>query len=159
MTGQIITIVLLSVALALRFLFDLKLAQRFVQSSAWLMSRTIARDNPSKLTGDWEVIWGAGGSEAFESETDRHGHPKLYQAWRYVYGEFYSQGIKYAVFGKLSSNYFTGDWYDISDKSGYFGVFHVECINHKLLKGSWVGHSKTTREIRNDEIVFKRVGG
>lgn len=123
------------------------------------MNRTITRDNPTKLTGDWEVLWEPGGSKSFESEKDRHGHMTLYQAWRYVYGEFYSQGVKYGFYGKLQSGYLTGDWYDIKDKNGYFGVFHVECKNSKQLNGFWLGHSKETREIRRDKIVFSRVGG
>ncbi len=83
----------------------------------------------------------------------------LYQAWRYVYGEFYSQGVKYAVYGRLSGNYLTGEWYDVKDSNGYFGALHVECVNFKLLNGIWLGHSKSTREIRHGKITFSRVGG
>lgn len=159
LTGIIITIILLVTVVLLRFLFDLKLAQRVIKCSGWLMSRTITRDNPSNLSGDWEIVWEPGGSESFSSEKDRHGHPVLYQAWRYVYGEFYSKGIKYAVCGRLSDNYLTGEWYDVKDKNGYFGVFHVERVNSKLLSGSWLGHSKKTREIRHDKITFSRLSG
>jgi hypothetical protein len=158
LNGQAITIALLAIVLILRFLFDLKLAQKLIQFSGWIMSRTITRDSPASLSGDWEIVWESGGSEGFNSEKDRHGHPALYQAWRYVYGEFYSQGIKYALYGRLQGNYLTGEWYDIKDKNGYFGVFHVECVNSKLINGSWLGHSKKTREIRHDKITFTRVG-
>jgi hypothetical protein len=136
---------------------DFNAAPVFVRYLSWLPVRNIFRDKPIRLAGDWEHIWGAGGSEGFLSPVDRHGHPTLYQLGSFCYAEFDSQRVKYAFFGKIRGANLNGDWFDVKDRDGYFGVFQLEIINSSSMRGSWLGHSKTTREIRSDTSMWTRV--
>lgn len=147
------------VILILKSLLDLKMALISVKYLSFLPVRNIFREKPPKLGGNWEIIWGSGGSERYSAEIDRHGHPDIKQLGSYIYFEFYSQKIKYSFFGRIQSGYTVGDWFDTSDKNGYFGVFQFEIVSSKELRGSWLGHSKSSREIRTDNIVCKRVQG
>lgn len=154
-TGAISFIVML----ILKSLLDLKMAHIFVKYLNFLPVRNFFREKPPKLAGNWEILWGHGGSERYAAEIDRHGHPEIKQLGSYIYFEFYSQKVKYSFFGCVQSGYVVGDWFDTNDKHGYFGVFQLEIVSSNELKGSWLGHSKTSREIRTDNIVCSRVQG
>lgn len=79
------------------------------------------------------------------------------QLGSFVYAEFYSQGVLYAFFGQIKHGYVVGDWFDIKDQNGYFGVFQLEISNSQQLKGRWLGHSKQDRTIRSDTSQWKKV--
>lgn len=111
-----------------------------------------------QISGDWDHVWGSGGSEIYAKDVDRHGHPKLRQLGSYCYAEFYSQSVLYAFFGQIKDGYWVGDWFDVKDRSGYFGVFHLEVLSASKLKGLWIGHSKQKRDIRHGPSEWKRVG-
>ncbi|EIX4876194.1 hypothetical protein QTU68_004178 [Vibrio vulnificus] len=147
------------VMLILKSLLDLNMAHLFVKYLSFLPVRNVFREKPTKLSGSWEILWEHGGSERYADEIDRHGHPEIKQLGSYIYFEFYSKQIKYSFFGCIQSGYIVGDWFDTNDKNGYFGVFQFEIVNSNELKGSWLGHSKSSREIRTDKIVCNRVQG
>ena len=147
------------VMLILKSLLDLKMAHLLVKYLSFIPVRNIFRERPPKLSGNWEILWGHGGSERYSSDIDRHGHPEIKQLGSYIYFEFYSQQIKYSFFGCIQSGYVLGDWFDTRDKNGYFGVFQLEIISSNELKGSWLGHSKSSRAIRTDDLKCNRVKG
>lgn len=143
--------------LVLRLLLDMRLAQIAVKYLYWLPVRNYFREKPLQLGGTWEHIWAAGGSAGYARDTDRHGHSRLRQLGSYVYAEVYSQAILYAFFGQIQKGYVVGNWYDVHDGSGYFGVFQLEIVSAKELRGLWLGHSKQSRVIRSDSSSWKRV--
>lgn len=71
--------------LILRSLLDLKMAYMFVKYLSFLPVRNIFREKPPKLKGNWEILWGAGGSKRYVDEVDRHGHPEIMQLGSYIY--------------------------------------------------------------------------
>lgn len=125
----------LIITLILQSLLDFKIAFIAVKYMSWVPVRSLFRENPPELCGEWEILWGDGGSQDFSSEIDRHGHAKLKQLGKYIYFEFYSKKVKYAFFGHIRSSYIIGEWFDIKDKNGYFGVYQFEIVNSGLLKG------------------------
>lgn len=147
----------LIITLILQSLLDFKIAFIAVKYMSWVPVRSLFRENPPELCGEWEILWGDGGSQDFSSEIDRHGHAKLKQLGKYIYFEFYSKKVKYAFFGHIRSSYIIGEWFDIKDKNGYFGVYQFEIVNSGLLKGVWLGHSKKSREIRSDKFEFTKL--
>jgi hypothetical protein len=147
------------VVLVLKLLLDLRLAQVAVKYLYWVPVRNWFREKPPQLRGTWELIWASGGAASFEKDVDRHGHTKLRQLGSFVYAEFYSQSVLYAFFGQIKDGYVVGDWYDVKDPHGYFGAFQVEIVTSKELRGSWLGHSKSSRAIRSDSLSWKRIDG
>lgn len=145
--------------LILKLLIDFRLAPFAVKLLFWLPVRNYFRAKPIALGGAWEHIWGRGGSSGFEKDVDRHGHPKLRQLGSYIYAEFYSQQKLYAFFGEIKHGYVVGDWYDVRDPAGYFGVFHLEIVNSNVMRGLWLGHSKSERTIRHDTTSWTRIDG
>lgn len=147
------------VVLILKLLLDLRLAPLAVKYLYWVPLRNYFREKPVQLAGTWEHVWGSGGSKTYKTDIDRHGHAQLRQVGRFVYAEFYSQGVLYAFFGQIKNGYVVGDWYDVKDPIGYFGVFQIEVVNSSQLRGLWLGHSKQTRTIRSDASDWMRVKG
>lgn len=143
----------------LKLLLDLRAAHFLVKYFFWVPLRNYFREKPVSLSGEWEHLWGAGGSAGFAAPVDRHGHTMLRQLGSYCYAEFYSQGIRYAFFGQIKGGYWVGEWFDVQDQAGYYGAFHVEIVSSKQMRGLWLGHSKTNRDIRSDSTEWKRVGG
>src|SRR5262245_29818710 len=91
--------------LLVKNLLDLSLAQYFVKYCWWLPVRGLLRERPPKLAGKWEQVWGAGGSESFASETDRHSYILVRQFGSYLYAEFDAKGDEYVFFGKIRGSY------------------------------------------------------
>lgn len=145
--------------IALKLLLDLRLAPLLVKYLYRLPFRNYFREKPVQLGGIWEHLWGPGGSGTYENDIDRHGHCELRQIGSYIYAEFYSQAVLYAFFGQIKHGYVVGDWYDVKDPVGYFGVFQLEIKNSSQLSGLWLGHSKQQRTIRSDSSSWRRVGG
>jgi hypothetical protein len=143
--------------LILKLLIDLRLAPTLVRYFHWLPLRNYFREKPPQLRGTWEHTWAAGGSVRYESATDRHGHSELRQLGSYIYAEFYSQAKRYAFFGQIKNGHVVGDWFDVRDPAGYFGVFQLEIVNSTELRGIWLGHSKEKRTIRSDASIWKRM--
>jgi hypothetical protein len=146
-----------AVVLLLKFLLDLRLANFAVKYLFWIPIRAILREKPMELAGEWEHIWSSGGSISFASPTSRHGHSSLRQWGSYCYAEFYSNSGRYAFFGKIKGNFVVGEWFDVNDPAGYFGVFQLEIVTSHALKGLWIGHSKQKRDIRCDTSEWKKI--
>lgn len=125
--------------LLLKLLLDLRLAPLAVKYLFWLPLRNYFREKPVQLGGNWEHLWDSGGSDSYEKDVDRHGYSTLRQIGSYIYAEFYSQGVLYAFFGQIKHGYVVGDWYDVKDPIGYFGVFQLEVVSSSQLHGLWLG--------------------
>ena len=147
------------VVLILKLLLDLRLAKIAVKFFFWLPVRNYFREKPVSLKGTWDHLWGSGGSATYSKDTERHGHSKIRQLGSYVYAEFYSKNELYAFFGQIQHGYIVGDWYDVKDPLGYFGVFQLEIVNSSELRGLWLGHSKQSRQIRSDVTEWRRISG
>lgn len=143
--------------LVVKTLLDFSLAHIFVKWFWWFPVRGIFRDAPPDLSGPWEQKWESAGSPDFQNETDRHSHTKLRQFGRYCYAEFYSKGILYCLFGKIESRYVIGSWYDKKDKHAYFGAFQLRVIDGETLEGKYVGHSRRTCVVQQDNWKWKKV--
>ncbi|MBK5274205.1 MAG: hypothetical protein JJE30_04045 [Desulfuromonadales bacterium] len=114
------------------------------------------RDKPPDISGDWEQIWAAAGSGDFQKDLDRHSHTKIRQFGRYCYAEFYAKGIIYCFFARIQSSYLIGEWYDKNDPHAYFGAFELRIVDGSSLEGRYVGHSRRTCVVQQDEWVWKK---
>jgi hypothetical protein len=151
-TGLLAPVVLLLV----RVLLDFSLARWIVKYFWWVPVRSILRVKLVNISGVWEQKWGDAGSEGFRSELDRHSYTTIRQFGPYCYAEFYSKGVAYCIFGTLEGSYITGTWRDRDDENSYFGAFQLRVVDSKKLVGRFVGHSKTTAEVLQDEWVWTR---
>ena len=75
----------------------------------------------------------------------------------YCYAELIARGKVYYFFGKISGEHLVGEWADLNDRLGYFGAFQLRILDSDNLQGIWIGHSKTTGEIRSDKSIWTRV--
>lgn len=143
--------------LLVKTLLDFSLAHKFVKWFWWIPVRGLFRDSPTNLSGDWEQQWEPAGSPDFQTKTDRHSHFTLRQFGRYCYAEFYSKGVTYCLFGKIENAYLIGTWYDKNDKQAYFGAFQLRVLDGKTLEGKYVGHSRRTCSVQQDDWKWKKV--
>ena len=150
-------VVALIAGVILRTLFDLQLARVLVQYLSFIPTRWLFRHREHGLAGQWEHTWDSGGSVQFGDVRDRHSHPKIRQFGSYCYAEFLSKGKWYYFFGKISGDHMVGDWADLRDTSGYFGAFQLRIVDADNLRGVWMGHSKTSVDIRSDNSTWKRI--
>ncbi len=149
----------LVVGIVLRTVLDLRLGIAIVKYFWWVRPRWIFGENPHGLGGTWDHVWDPGGSVGFANAADRHGHPTIRQLGSYCYAEFISKGKTYYFFGRVVGQYFVGEWFDLKDRSGYYGVFELRILNSNTMEGKWIGHSQTTADIRVDDSHWKRVLG
>lgn len=143
--------------LLVKTLLDFSLAHIFVKYIGRIPVRCIFRDKPPDLSGPWEQLWGSAGSETFQNDIDRHSHTEVAQFGRYCYAELYSKGILYCMFGKIEGAYLIGTWYDKKDKHAYFGAFQFRIVDSNTLEGKYVGHSRRTGVVQQDDWNWKRV--
>jgi hypothetical protein len=146
-----------AIGIVVKTILDLRLGIAMVKYFWWIRPRWIFGENPHVLSGTWDHIWEAGGSTEFAKEVDRHGHPKIRQLGAYCYAEFISKGKTYYFFGRVVGQYFVGEWFDLKDRSGYYGTFELRVINSNQMEGKWLGHSQNTGEIRVDNSRWTRV--
>lgn len=146
-----------AVALILKTLLDFHIAPKLVRYLGWLPVRNIFRAKPPSLKGKWETTWEPGGSTGFSEVTTRHGQSDTWQLGSYCYSEFFFAGIKYSFFGRIKCGYVVGDWYASKDPLGYFGTYQLEIVDSNTLRGKWIGHSKTTREVRSDLLKSTKI--
>lgn len=142
--------------LIVKTLLDFSLARLFVKWLWWIPVRGLFRDNPTNISGAWEHVWEAAGSEYFGRETDRHSHTTVRQFGRYCYGEFVAKGVRYSLFGVIQNSYLVGEWYDIKDKRAYFGCFQLRIIDGKTMIGKYLGHSRTKCVVQQDDWSWTR---
>lgn len=142
--------------LFVKTLLDFSLAHVFVKYFWWLPVRGLFRDNPSKISGKWLQCWGAAGSDSFSEESSRTDETVLRQFGRYCLAEFHSKGVKYRLFGKIKNSYLIGEWYDIDQKTAYFGAFQLRIVDSSTLEGVYVGHSRNTSKVQQDSWKWSR---
>lgn len=143
--------------LIVKTILDFKLAPLFVKCFWWIPVHGMFREKPINIAGNWEQIWESAGSLGFSESIERHSHPVVRQFGSYCYAEFQSKAKTYVVFGRIVNNYLVGDWYDKNDIHGYFGAFQLQIIDSMLMKGRWIGHSKTKYEVKGDEWTWTKV--
>lgn len=142
--------------LIVKSLLDFEAAAFLVKHLHWFPTRTIFRKKEIKLAGMWEYEWEVQ-SSSYPALTDRHGQTQVKQLFKYCYAEFYSRGEKYIFFGKLSSEYIVGRWYDAKDENGYFGTYELYIKNSNNMTGKWIGHSKEKREINTGSWSWRKL--
>lgn len=145
--------------LLVKTLLDFSLAHAFVKWFWWLLVRSLFRDNPPNLSGNWEHLWGSAGSAGFAQEIDRHSHTDIRQFGRYCYGEFRSKDAHYCVFGRIKGDYWLGDWYDTRDKKAYFGTFQLLIVDSKKMEGKYIGHSRHKRIVQESSWNWTKRDG
>lgn len=144
--------------LAVKTLLDFSLAHVFVKYFSWIPIRGIFRDKPPVIAGHWENVWGAAGSEDFRDAIDRHSTTEIKQFGRYCYCEYRSRGIKYGLFGRIRGMYLIGEWYDITERTEYFGTSQLRIIDGTSMEGKYVGHSRKTCQVQQDEWNWRKHG-
>lgn len=144
--------------LLVKTLLDFSLAHFIVKYFWWFPTRSIFRDAPTNLSGVWEQQWGAAGSSDFQNDIDRHSHLILRQFGRYCYAEYYSKGFLYCLFGKIENAYLIGTWRDKKNKHSYFGAFQLRVVDGKILEGKYVGHSRHTCVVQQDDWKWTKIG-
>ena len=142
--------------LIIKTLLDFSLAHYFVKYFWWLPVRGLFRDHPADLSGKWEQTLGAGGSETFKDSVDRHSYTVMRQLGRYIYTEFDSKDVSYALFGKIRGSYVIAEWYDRADKYAYFGAAQFRILDISELDGFYVGHSRRTAAVGQDTWKWRR---
>lgn len=142
--------------LLVKTLLDFSIAHYFVKYIGMLPVRSIFRDHPPDLSGNWEQLWSSAGSQNFPNDIDRHSHASIRQFGRYCYAEFYSKSILYCMFGKIENAYLIGTWYDKKDKHAYFGAFQLRIIDSHNLEGKYVGHSRRNGLVQQDDWKWKK---
>ena len=127
-------------AIFIKMLLDFHLAVGVVKYFWWIPVRSVFRRKTPDLSGSWNQLWETE-SPDFATVTDRHGTTTLRQFGNYCYAEHYSKGVKYSVFGRIKSGYFSGEWYDSKSELGYFGTFQLRIVTPNDMRGSWSGFS------------------
>jgi hypothetical protein len=141
-----------------RWFVDFNMGPFFVKRLFWVPTRTFFRANHYDVSGTWEHEW------HFPNAASSHTNPLerksllvVKQFGNFVYGEFSSASINYALFGKIKEgNFIIGDWYDPKDKLGYYGIFQLRIIDKSTIEGKWMGHSKKTTVINTDKWEWSR---
>lgn len=151
------TIAAFLAGIVVKTLLDLRIGLFIVKYFWWIRPRWIFGENPHALGGTWEHIWGAGGSELFAKDVDRHAHTDMRQLGSYCYAESIYQGRRYYFFGRVHGEHIVGEWFDLKDRAGYYGTFQLRVVNANRLEGLWMGHSQSSHTIRSDSSVWNRV--
>lgn len=145
------------IGIVVKTLLDLRLALFLIKYFWWVRPRWIFGENPHGLAGTWKHIWDSGGSEKYVNADDRSDHATMRQLGQYCYADFIYQGKRYYFFGRVHGDYLVGEWFDLKDRSGYFGTFQVRVVSSDSMKGLWMGHSKESHLIRTGDSTWTRI--
>jgi hypothetical protein len=145
----------LVVSILLRIILDLRLAPFVIRYLDWIPVRSLFRDNPPLIRGDWQHEWDSK-SPNFSKPTDRSSSAHIYQLGRYCYSEFTAKKKRYALLGRIHNDYIFGEWYAVKDPLGYFGSFKLEISSSSEMHGMWLGHSKRYRVINCDQWRWQK---
>lgn len=143
------------VGLFLKFLLDLRIAPWIIKGLNIFPPRSIFRDNPPKIKGEWDVYWESN-SENFSNEQDRHKTAKIYQFGNYCFAEYAAKDQRYCLFGKIERSYITGTWYNKYDRYGYRGAFQLKILDSRKLDGRWLGYSNNDNEINTNRYTWTK---
>ncbi len=120
-----------------------------------ISARSIFRDNPPNLRGEWDVYWESNSSN-FPNEKDRHKTATIYQFSDHCYADYAALDQRYVMTGKIEGGHITGVWYNPKDRHGYRGSFQLRIVNSKKLEGRWLGFSTTSTEINSDLYTWTK---
>lgn len=158
MENIIYTLIALLTLILLRFLLELRLAHILIKYISWLPIRSITREKPISIKGNWHQSWtNEDASESFKEDSERTSNTLIKQFGQYCYAEFYSGDRVYVMFGRVSGTTLIGEWYDKEMESGYFGAFQLNIHDEKNMTGKWIGHSKKETLIRSNDWKWKRL--
>ncbi|WNO10585.1 hypothetical protein [Teredinibacter sp. KSP-S5-2] len=145
----------LVVGLLLNLILDLRLSPKLIFVLSKMPTRSIYRDNPPNLRGEWDVYW-ASNSIKFENEKDRHKTANIYQFSKYIYAEYAAVDQRYQLVGIIEGSYITGTWYNKKDRFGYRGAFQLRIVDSKKLEGRWLGYSSNGSDINTDTYTWNK---
>ncbi|EQB2601156.1 hypothetical protein ACYHQC_000204 [Aeromonas salmonicida] len=145
----------LLIGLCLNFLLDAHLWPPIIKLFNFIPVRSIFRDNPPNLRGEWDVYW-ASNSQAFINEKDRHKTATIYQFNNFIYADYPSKDQRYCLIGKIKGQYITGTWFNKNDRFGYHGAFQLKITDSKSLNGRWLGFSISTVDINTDTYEWSK---
>jgi hypothetical protein len=141
------TCVALTFALILKTLLDMRLAIYAVKYLHYLPVRSLFRENPLKLNGNWKQSWKVDSDNFLENDSTTS-LSSMKQFGKYCYSEFQSGSSTYALFAKLNRDQLIGEWYDKNDPLGYSGSLHLTIESSTKMRGMWIGNSKTTVQVK-----------
>ena len=145
----------LMIGLLLKLLLDMQLWPKLIKYLSWVPLRSIFRENPPDLRGEWDVFWDSN-SENFLEEKDRRKTATIYQVHNYIHADYAAKDQRYWLIGKIEGSYITGIWYNHSDAHGYRGAFQLRVVNSKLLTGRWLGFSTTSLDINTSLYEWRK---
>lgn len=145
----------LIVGLILNLILDLRLCPVLIIFLSKIPTRSIYRNNPPNLRGEWDVYWESN-SIKFKNEKDRHKTANIYQFSKYIYAEYASMDQRYRLVGIIEGSYITGTWYNKNDRFGYHGAFQLRIVDSKNLDGRWLGYSSNGSDINTDTYVWNK---
>lgn len=145
----------IATCILLRIMLDLRLAPYVICFLDRIPVRTLFRDHPPLIRGDWRHEWDSE-SPNFIKPTDRTSSAHVYQFGRYCYSEFTAKTVRYALLGRIHNDHLFGEWYAVKDPLGYFGSFKLAIKDSSEMQGMWIGHSKRARVINFGQWRWER---
>ena len=141
-----------------KLLLDFNLAIYIVKYFHWIPVRSIFRNKPEKIAGDWTQMWENETSEKYKDESGRKSQFKIKQFGKYIYGEFRNNNDEeYYVFAELIGKNIVGKWADKNSSLGYFGALELRIIDKNNINGIWLGHSNSKPDkINTNTWIWKR---
>ena len=141
----------LILGLLLKLLLDMQLWPKLIKYLSWLPTRSIFRENPPDIRGEWDVFWDSA-SKNFSEDRDRQKTAAIYQLHNHIYADYADYAAKdqrYRLIGKIEGAFITGIWYNPKDIHGYRGAFQLRIVSRNELNGRWLGFSTTSNEINS----------
>jgi hypothetical protein len=146
----------LIIGIILRYILDLKLYPPSVKylSRAKKLDRFLFRERYPEISGSWIQEWDI--SHERKKDQKYTSEASIYRFGPYVYAEFSHKDIIYSVSGRIQNAHIIGIWYDKNDDWGYLGTFQLMVTDPSILKGRWIGHSKSRPKIRSGQWNWNR---
>ncbi|CAK6716980.1 hypothetical protein [Vibrio harveyi] len=135
-------------ALSIKLLLDLRLAVYAVKYLHFLPVRSLFRENPPLLKGNWHQTWDVE-SEKFSQTDSTSSLSKIRQFGHYCYSEFESGSATYVLFARIDRDQVIGEWFDKKDPLGYSGSLHLIIHSSSKMDGMWIGNSKTVVKVKS----------
>ena len=135
-------------ALSLKLLLDFRLAVYAVKYLHFLPVRSLFRENPPILKGNWYQKWNVE-SDAFSQPDSTSSLSKIKQFGSYCYSEFESGSNTYVLFSKIDRDQVIGEWFDKKDPLGYSGSLHLIIHSSSRMEGMWIGNSKSVVKVKS----------
>lgn len=142
---------------SVRSILDWKLAPWLVPLLSKIPTRGLELKKHAVLKGRWNHEYSTHDRKGSIPLSISEGR-SLHQFSSFVYSDFYSDGVEYYMLGRISDGYITGTWGAKKEKiNSYLGAFQLKIIDETVLKGTWIGFSKTDGVIRHGDWKWKKV--